>query len=93
MLNCPINVLHYVHQSNRTQPEIAMRLNKPSPDTTIRLTARNVETGESKTTTIYDTTPEAVIAAVEALATDAPTDDDHATQSAKPAEADSKAGK
>lgn len=48
-----------------------MRLNKPNPSRTVRVTATDVDSGKSKTKTFYDTTPEAVIDRLASTAEDA----------------------
>jgi hypothetical protein len=48
-----------------------MAMRKTPPQTnipTVRITARDAKTGKSKSTTVYETTPEEVISTVERLA-------------------------
>lgn len=46
-----------------------MKLTPPKHDIpTVRVTARDAKTGKSKTTTLYETTPEEVIGCVEDMA-------------------------
>lgn len=49
---------------------MAMQLTPPpTPDIpTVRVTARDAKTGKSKSTTVYETTPEEVISAFEGMA-------------------------
>ncbi len=49
-----------------------MRLNKPNPDSTIRVTVRDEASNTSKSRTYYDTTIEEVLKAIEAIADDQP---------------------
>lgn len=45
-----------------------MKIDPPRPQGTIRVIARDDETGKSRSTTFYDTTPEEVIRFVESAA-------------------------
>jgi hypothetical protein len=48
-----------------------MRITKPNPSSTVRVVAMDVETGKSKSMTVYDVTPEAVIDLLRSAADDA----------------------
>ncbi len=45
-----------------------MRRTKPAASSTVRVTATDVQSGKSKTTTVYEATPEEVIEAVDKIA-------------------------
>jgi hypothetical protein len=48
-----------------------MRITKPNPSSTVRVVAMDVESGKSKSMTVYDVTPEAVIDLLRSAADDA----------------------